>query len=151
MKKLVATLFAAFLFASHAFAEEPRATPADAEALVKNAIAYLKRHGREKAFKEFQNPNGPFIYRDLYIFVNDMTGHTVAHGVDPSRVGMLVLNAKDADGKLYVQERLELARTKGSGWHNFKYKNPATGKVEAKTAYIERVDDLIVGSGAYKP
>jgi hypothetical protein len=35
------------------------------------------------------------------------------------------------------------------GWTRFKFRNPATGKVEPKKAYTERVGDVLVGSGAY--
>ena len=59
-------------------------------------------------------------------------------------------DAKDADGKLYVQERLEIAKEKGKGWQEFKFNNPATNKVETKVAYLEVVDGVIVGCGAYK-
>ncbi|GEJ57149.1 cache domain-containing protein [Anaeromyxobacter diazotrophicus] len=149
MKKLLAALGAAFLLAAPAFADE-RATPADAEALVKNAVAYLKRHGREKAFKEFQKLNGPFVYKDLYVFVNSIEGKTLVHPTDPERIGMDVSKAKDPNGKLYVQERLEIAKTKGSGWQEYGYRNPATNKVETKVSYIERVDDLVIVAGAYK-
>ncbi len=152
MKRLFVVLAAGLAVATHAFAaDEARATPADAEALVKNAVAYLKRHGREKAFKEFQNPNGPFIYRDLYIIVSDASGKCVAHGADPGRVGKNIMNSTDVDGKSFIRERYDIAAKKGSGWHDYKYKNPADGKIEAKTVYIEKFEDLVVTSGAYKP
>ena len=39
---------------------------------------------------------------------------------------------------------------KGKGWQNYKWTNPQTKKIEDKTAYIEKVDDMIFGCGAYK-
>jgi cytochrome c len=149
MKKLIVAVGLALAVLSTARADE-RATAEDAESLVKNAVAYLKRHGPEKAFKEFQNKNGPFVFKDLYVFVNSIDGKTVVHPTDPERVGMDVSQAKDPDGKLYVQERLEIAKTKGSGWQEYKYRNPATNKVEGKISYIERVGDYVVVAGAYK-
>ena len=44
-----------------------------------------------------------------------------------------------------------MARTKGKGWQDYKFKNPATGKVEAKTTYLEKVGEVVVTAGAYKP
>ena len=149
MRRVVAVLTVLFALAGSARAEE-RATPADAEELVHSAIAYLKRHGVEKAFKEFRNKSGPFIYKDLYIFVNDMEGQLVVLGMDPSKEGKRQADAKDLNGKPYVKERLELIKAKGSGWHTYAYKNPATGKVENKIAYVERFENYIVGSGAYQ-
>jgi cytochrome c len=130
--------------------DELRAQPADAESMVKTAVSYLKKHGREKAFKEFQNKNGPFIYRDLYLFVYDLKGDCLAHGADPTRVGKNFATTKDAVGTPFMAERLELMKVRTSAWQDYKFKNPANGRVEAKTAYLEKYKDLIVGSGAYK-
>ena len=58
--------------------------------------------------------------------------------------------SKDADGKLFVKERIEIARTMGKGWQDYKSINPTTQKTEKKTAYIEVCDNLIVAAGAYK-
>jgi len=149
MKKLLPALCLSLAVLSVARAEE-RATPEDAKDLVKTAVAYLKKHGTEKAFKEFQNKNGPFVYKDLYVFVNSLEGKTLVHAVDPGRVGMDVSQAKDADGKLYVQERIAIAKAQGSGWQEYKYRNPVTNKIEPKVSYFERVDDFIIVAGAYK-
>ncbi|ABC82930.1 cache domain-containing protein [Anaeromyxobacter dehalogenans] len=149
MKKLLAALAVAMILTGDAWAADVRATPEDAQELVKTAVAYLKKHGKDRAFKEFQNRNGPFIYKDLYLFVYDLEGTCVAHGADPSRVGKNYLNVADEDGTLYTKEYVELAKTKGAGWTRFRFRNPATGKVEPKKAYTERVGDVLVGSGAY--
>ena len=41
-------------------------------------------------------------------------------------------------------------KTKDKGWQDFKFTNPLSKKIEDKTAYIEKVGDIIVMSGAYK-
>jgi signal transduction histidine kinase len=61
------------------------------------------------------------------------------------------MNIEDPDGKFYVKERIELAKTKGSGRQDYKFTNPSTKKIENKTAYIEKIDNLIFGCGVYKP
>ena len=66
-------------------------------------------------------------------------------------IGKNHLDAKDADGRLYVQERVKIAKEQGKGWQEFKFNNPATGKTQVKVAYLERVGDIIIGCGAYKP
>lgn len=150
MKRLLTLVAASLLLATTALAEE-RATPQDAEELVKTGIAYLKKHGQAKAFREFQNKSGPFVYKDLYLAIYDTTGKCVVHGADPSRVGKGFLDAKDPDGKLFIKERIDVARASGHGWQDYKFKNPATGKVEQKTSYFEQVGDVIFTAGAYKP
>jgi len=74
----------------------------------------------------------------------------VAHGADAGRVGKDLIDAKDPDGKLYVKERVDIAKSKGKGWQDYKFMNPATKKVEQKTSFVERVGDVIVCAGAYK-
>ncbi len=65
-------------------------------------------------------------------------------------VGKELREMKDPDGKFYVKERIEIARTKGSGWQDYKFTKPTSKKLENKTAYIEKYEDVIVGCGAYK-
>ena len=125
-------------------------TPAEAEAMVKKALAFYKANGQEKAFAEISNPKGQFINDDLYVFVYDIKGKCVAHGFNQKMVGKDLAELKDADGKYFVKERIEIAKTKGKGWQDYMFTNPTTKKLEHKTAYIEKVDDFIFGCGAYK-
>jgi hypothetical protein len=152
MKRVVvfalAGLFAAS-FAAVAYASE-FGTPAQAEAMVKKAVSFIKANGTEKGFAEVSNPKGKFIDRDLYVFVYDMNGKCVAHGANQKMIGKDLSDQKDVDGKAYVKERIEIARTKGKGWQDYKFPNPLSKKIEQKTAYLERFEDYIVGCGAYK-
>ncbi len=125
-------------------------TAAEAEALVKKAIQLIKAEGRDKAFAEINNPKGKFVDRDLYIFVYDMNGKCVSHGFNPKMIGKELLEMKDPDGKFFVKERVEIAKTKGKGWQDYKFTDPITKQIEPKSAYVERVDNLIVGCGVYK-
>jgi len=54
------------------------------------------------------------------------------------------------DGKLFVKERVELARTKGTFWQDYKFTNPVTKKIEPKAMYCEKLDDAVVCGGVYK-
>jgi signal transduction histidine kinase len=127
-------------------------TPAEAEAFVKEGIAYAKAHGKEAALKEFTRPDGSFRRHggELYMFVNTMEGKNIAHGQGARFVGADQSKAKDPDGVEYVQERIKLAKTKGKGWHDYKYLDPKTGKKMQKSSYIEVWDNLIFGAGIYK-
>lgn len=148
-RTIVLVLVFGLLLVSSAFAGD-KGTPAEAEALVKKAIAFVKANGKDKAFAEFTNQKGQFVDRDLYIFVYDMNGKVLAHGQNAKMIGKDLSDLTDPSGKAFVKERIEIAKTKGKGWQNYQFSNPTTKKVEDKTAYIEKVDDFIVGSGAYK-
>lgn len=123
---------------------------AEAEAMVKAAIAFAKEKGRDLALREISNPKGTFRKGELYVFVYDLEGKVLAHGGDVRRVGSNQLNGKDPDGKFYVKDRIELAKTKGKGWQDYKFMNPQTSKVEEKTSYIELHEGMIFGCGVYK-
>lgn len=144
MKSLV---LIALSLALPAFAQEGSE---DARQLVKKAIAHYKQHGRESMVVEVTNPGGILRKGNLYVFVYDLNGTVVAHGQLGNLVGKNLLGTKDPRGKDYVQERIDLAKSKGSGWQDYTFLNPATKKWEPKKSYIERVDDLIFGSGTYR-
>src|SRR5438067_1644452 len=106
------------------FAAEDRGTEAEAEALVKKAVSYLKSHTREDAFAKFQDQRGGFVNKDLYIFVYDLKGYCVAHGANLNLVGKNLFDAKDGGGKYCVRERLELAKNQDKFWQDYTFFNP---------------------------
>jgi signal transduction histidine kinase len=123
----------------------------EAVAMVKKAVALIKSDGKEKAFAAIADPgNATFHDRDLYVYIYDFNGVALAHGNNPKMVGKPLIGLKDNEGKLMIKEMVELAKTKGSGWVDFKWPNPVTKTVESKSGYVEKVDDFFVGSGIYK-
>ena len=128
------------------------ASPGEVESLVKEAIAFAKANGKEAAFKEITRAGGRFhkYGGELYVFVYDLDGKVLAHGQGASKVGVNQSKAKDPDGVEFVQDRIRLAKTKGKGWHDYKYVNPKDGKKEPKTSYIEVWEGAIFGAGIYK-
>jgi cytochrome c len=152
MKRMLAVLLVGFFVigaVTITFAAE-FGTAKEAEAMVKKAVADIKANGPEKAFSEISNPKGKFIDRDLYIFVYDMSGKCVAHGFNQKMIGKELAEMKDADGKFFVKERIDIAKGKGSGWQDYKFTNPTSRKIEHKRAYVEKYDNFIVGCGIYK-
>jgi cytochrome c len=149
-KSLLIIVACLIIFGSGAAVSSAAGTQAEAKAMVEKAIAYYKANGKDKAFAEVSNKQGQFVKDDLYVFVYDMSGKCVAHGFNKSMIGLDLINVKDGDGKLFVKDRIELAKTKGKGWQDYKFTNPTTKKAENKTAWIEKVDDYIFGCGAYK-
>jgi signal transduction histidine kinase len=135
------------LGAAHA---QDRGTAAEAEAMVKKAVAYIKTNGAEKSYEEFTNGKS-FKDRDLYIIVYDLNGKCLAQGANAKLVGKDLIGLKDPDGKLIIKLFVDLAKEKGKGWvEGYKFMNPVTQKMEGKAMYLERVGDTLVGSGIYK-
>lgn len=125
------------------------ATAKEAEALVKKAIAHIKTD-KDKAYTDFTEKKPAFVDRDLYIVVYDFTGKPLAHGQNPKMVGKDLIDLKDADGKEFVKERVELAKSKGKFWQDYKFTDPVTKKVLPKQMYCERLDETAVCAGIYK-
>ena len=124
---------------------------ADAVAMVQKGVALVKSVGKEKAFAEFNDPaDKTFHDRDLYIYVYDLHGVSLAHGNNPKLIGKNLIALKDVQGKSLIQEMVDIAKTKGSGWVDFNWPNPLTKAVEPKSGYVERVDDFLIGCGYYK-
>jgi hypothetical protein len=75
--------------------------------MVKKAKAFIKANGQEKAFAEFSNPKGQFVDRDIYIFVFDKKGNTLAHGGNSKLIGKNLYDLKDVDGLYSTRALLE--------------------------------------------
>jgi cytochrome c len=126
---------------------------AGAQALVKEAVAFARTHGREALVRETNQGTGRFHARsgdDLYIFIYDLAGVCQAIGFQSQLVGVNRMGLRDPDGKLIVQEMIQVARSRGGGWVTYKYPHPRTGKVLDKASYVELLDGWIVGCGAYR-
>ncbi|MEY2689679.1 MAG: hypothetical protein RL375_3878 [Pseudomonadota bacterium] len=126
------------------------ATPAEATAMVKKGMAYLKAQGKDKAYAEISNKQGAFVDRDLYLVVYGLDGVVRAHGANEKMIGKNLIDLKDVDGKAFVKERVDLAQSKGTFWQDYKFTNPVTKKIEPKAMYCERVDDAVLCGGVYK-
>lgn len=160
MKRLPALLAAAVLTALAAPAIAQTAAPAaasatvsygttqEAEAMVKKAVDFYKKNGKDKAIAEFQKKPGPFVDRDLYVTLYDLEGNALSH-INPKMVGKNMMDLRDPNGKYHIKERLTKARTENSGWQDFSFFNPQTKRVEPKKMYWEKHDNLVFAAGAY--
>jgi cytochrome c len=127
-----------------------RGTAAEAKALVAKAIALYDRQGREKAFAAIQDPKGGFVDRDLYVFVFGPKRTIVAHGGDPALVGTDADSLVGGGGVHFGTKFMDESTATGS-WIDYKWKDPASGKVLPKSSWVVRHDGYIFGAGIYKP
>lgn len=146
---IVTTLLAASAFAGIAHAEGG-ATAAEATAMVKKGVAFIKAQGKDKGYAEISSKSSQFKDRDLYLVVYGLDGIVRAHGANEKMIGKNLIELKDLDGKAFVKERVELANSKGTFWQDYKFTNPTNKKIEPKTAYCEKLEDTAVCGGIYK-
>jgi cytochrome c len=143
---LILFLSAVALPGGFLLAQSKHATKDEAQAMATKAADFLKKEGPDKAFAAF-NAGGIWRDGDLYVFVLDKTGTWRASGARPDLVGKNDLNTPDAGGKFAIKEIVAIDK---DGWVDYKFKSPADNQVHDKSSYIVRVDDFLVGAGAYK-
>jgi cytochrome c len=150
MKKILAVLLVVGLVVGGATYSIAKGTTKEAQTMVDKAIAYFNANGKAAAFAAFDDSKGKFVKEDLYIYVVDMKGDIVSHGANKKLIGQHFIDIKDADGKLFFREILKVAKTKGSGWVDYKWTNPVTKRVEAKSCYLKKSGDFVFCCGVYK-
>ncbi len=153
--KQIANWFLAVLFVaaltSVARAQE-RGTPAEAKQMVEDALAHIKQVGPAQAFEDFSTPGGKWHKKDIYVFCYNLQGTVLCHGANRALVGKNLLDLKSPDSQPFVKNFVDIAKTKGTGWTEYQWIHPQTGKMEPKRAYIAKIPgyDGLVGAGAYK-
>jgi len=114
------------------------------------AAALWKSAGRDKAIATLADPANGFKDKDVVVYVQGLDGVMIHHPWNPGFIGKDLKGMQDPDGKLWVQEMIKTAKEKGSGWVEYKFINANTKKIEPRAAYVERVDDVLVGCAISK-
>jgi cytochrome c len=121
----------------------------EAMALVGKSIDLISAEG-QAAFSKFNDKQGAFVDRDLYVAVFDPTGTILAHGANAALIGVNLADAKDPDGKPFAKEILKAGKEHPEGsWVDFKFTNPITKKIEPKSMFVRSVGTYTVGVGVY--
>ena len=127
-------------------------TAEEVQALMVRAVDYIHQHGQQEAFAEFNRPGGQFVDGELYVFCGTAAGIQLANGGNPKMVGKDLTGLRDAEGRVPNDDMYQLALTKGRGWYEYVWPNPAARKLQRKVAYVVRIDDqTFCASGYYKP
>lgn len=150
VRTLISFGISALVFTA-AWSAEGGATKDDAVKMVKAGVAAIKSQGADKVYAEITGKNPKWIKQDLYLVVYGIDGKGLAHGANPKQVGVDLIGLKDIDGKLFVKERVDMAKAKPEGfWQEYKFTNPETKKIEPKEMYCEKLAETIVCGGVYK-
>ena len=155
MKKSIFTvtaiLFVITCFAAMAWAES--ATKDEVIAKCEAAAKLIQEKGIDIASQSIGDKEGPFVWKDTYVFLMDLDGKMLAHPIKPSLTQQdNLLQVKDTDGKPLFVEFVELAGTQGKGWVDYMWPKPGQEAPAAKSSYILRVSGTpyLVGAGIYK-
>lgn len=128
------------------------ATPREARALFDQAVKYLQANGTEKAWTAFNDRKGPFVKKDLYVYVIDRQGTYVANGAAPdSLIGLKVLDSVDAAGTPLFRQMIAVTDKQDEARIRYVWLNRKSNHVEPKVAWVHREGEYIVGVGYYAP
>lgn len=146
LKKLL-FIAACLCAAAQAWAAEP--TRKDAIEIVDRAAKVAEKQGA-KALIDAINGGAPeWNRKDLFVFVYDLKATVLANGMSTKLVGKSVLEVPDVEGKFFRKEIVDGAQAKGSGWTEYKFKNPENNKVEHKATYYRKAGDMIILAGVF--
>jgi signal transduction histidine kinase len=155
MRRIITITLALVLglcLATTAFAD--KATKKEVIAKVKEATKMITNKGQDAAFKEINNKEGKFVWKDTYVFVFDLEGTLVARAFRQQGIGQNWMNLKDQSSppKQMVKEMADVAKGKGEGWVEYMYPKPGEDAPSKKISYIYRVpgQNLFVGAGIYE-
>ena len=127
----------------------------------KDAAKFMNEKGFYPTVFEINKKEGKFVTKNTYVFLIDFEGHLLAHPYNSQYIGMDMTGNKDSNGKLFVQEYIEIAKTKGEGWTEYMYPTPeelqkttpfAEKRKSKKISYVYRVPgkDLIMIAGFFE-
>jgi methyl-accepting chemotaxis protein len=125
-------------------------TADQARQLVFDAVDHIHQVGFEQASRDFQDPQGAYIDRDMYLFVFDRAGRYVVHGAMPERNGSDLRAIAGLDAAKLVADAWAACDVEQGGWITYAISHPLTQEVQAKASYVLPLDDSrLIGCGCY--
>lgn len=124
-------------------------TPHDAQTISMRAADLINEKGRV-AIAEFSRLSGGFLVKDGFVFCMTLDGVMISHPLRPQLVGQNLL-AYDRYGETLFQEMIQVARSPGHGWVEYKWPYPGTSELRQKMSYIVRNEEgFFCGVAAFK-
>jgi hypothetical protein len=133
-------------------AQQQAATKEECVVKSHEAAALITSKGLDEAIKQINDPHGPFVWKDSYVFLMNLDGKMLAHPMQPelTKLPHCLLITDPTDKALFVNF-VNLAKTVGHGWVDYMWPRPGKKWPSKKSTYIYRVPntDLFVGAGVY--
>jgi signal transduction histidine kinase len=158
---IVLAVIASVVLAANVMAES--GVKEECVTLCKDAAKFINEKGVDAAIAEIGNKEGKFVTKNTYVFLMDLEGNRLAHPYaspkDPKIMNLF--GQKDTTGKLFVQEYIAVAKSKGQGWTEYMYPKPEElkkpiphkeMKSSKKISFVYRVPgkDLMVIAGYFE-
>lgn len=128
------------------------ATKDECIAMCKKAAQLAADKGIDEMLKQVNDPKGPFVWKDSYIYVINLdTKMVAAHPIKPALIGKDMSGIKDIHGKMFFVETINIALEKNEGWVDYMWPKPGEKTPSTKTAYVLRVPNqpYALSAGVY--
>ena len=142
----VVALVGALCFSTAATAQQS-GTADEAKALLAKAAIAVKAD-EARALAKFDDPNGGYKDRDLYVFCFDRRSGTVLAG-HPALRGKDVRTIKDTTGKAVGQEMFASVKDDDVITVDYMFPEPNSTVPVAKESFVEGLGDVACGVGYY--
>ena len=131
---------------------EENATPDEIIAKVKEASVFLIEKG-DAGLASFNDPNGPWVWKDTYVFVYDCDAGVCVGNITPGLVGKKIEDIKDANGKPTGLDLCEASKKPNGWWIEYVWRNPKTEEMKPKLSFIYKAPGAkyTVCAGIYSP
>lgn len=108
-------------------------TREQAQWLAKRTIAQLRYNGED------------------YFWIHDVNSQMVVHPKNPALDGTDLSKMRDADGKAFFQEMIDVSMKHGGGYVQYMWQNPGEPAPTAKISYVQvfKPWGWVIGSGVY--
>ena len=116
------------------------ATPQEVYDKVVEAAAFLSKAGKE-GLKEFENPQGKFVWKDTYVWVTECEGIYCSLGPQSQLVGLGISKVKCyKTGKFYILILCDRVQANPSGaWVEYWWPKPGVEKPQRKVSFMKQV------------
>lgn len=123
----------------------------DAVSLAEKAAAMFQDQGKEAALKAINDPKGPFIKGELYVFAVTMDNVLIGHPYEHAMRRLTINSLKDGNGHSLVEMFKKALEKEGSGWTEYLWAKPGEDKPSRKRTFVKMVpkESLYVGVGFY--
>ena len=137
-------------------AGQEKATAQEIVSKVQQAADTLAKAGTspagEASLKQFNQKDGPWVWKDTYIFVLDCSKNTIAaHPIKPELIGKDTTQMKDTKGNQFFGQLCAATQKPSGVWVEYWWPKPGEKEGSRKISYAQRAgtSPFVVGAGIY--
>jgi len=153
--KIIAVLGLALLVSglSRTATGEEKATPQEIVSKVQEAASTLAKSAEAKpALEQFNQKQGPWVWKDTYVFVVDCGQATIAaHPMNPELIGKDAMSLLDTKGHPFFWQVCDALKKPSGVWLQYWWPKPGQKEGSRKISYALRAGNTpyVVGAGIY--